>query len=61
MTHPLTPREKVAEIVDPLVFELAAALDNAEGEPAALRRDATEMRDMRMREAFSKPTPSSPP
>ncbi|WP_433935214.1 hypothetical protein [Brevundimonas diminuta] len=54
MTHPLTPREKVAEIVDPLVFELAAALDNAEGEPAALRRDATEMRDMRMREALSK-------
>ncbi|MEN5229031.1 hypothetical protein [Brevundimonas naejangsanensis] len=54
MTHPLTPREKVARIVDPLVFELAVALDNAEGEPAALRRDATEMRDMRMSEAFSK-------
>lgn len=47
-------REKVAAIVDPTAYELAAALENAEGEPEDLRRDATKMRDQRIELALTK-------
>ena len=47
-------REKVARIVDPLVFELINALENAEGEPEQLRNDATKHKDERLSVALAK-------
>lgn len=46
--------EAIARIIDPLVFELNHALDNADGEPPELRRDAEKMRDERLAAALSK-------
>ena len=47
-------REKVARILDPLLFELIEALNNASGEPPDLRKAASAMRDARMETALNK-------
>ena len=60
-THPPQPdalpgdlREKVARILDPRLFELIEALNNASGEPPDLRKAASAMRDARMETALNK-------
>lgn len=46
--------EDVARVIDPLVFDLTDALDNAENEPEQLRTDATALRDARLAKVMEK-------
>jgi hypothetical protein len=46
--------EEVARVIDPLVYELIDALNDAVGEPEQLRRDATAQRDARLANALAK-------
>lgn len=46
--------EAIARIIDPLVFDLTDALNNADGEPEKLRADATALRDARLARVMAK-------